>query len=70
MSVKYNRSTPCKKCGNTDASTEWMPAGKEFDLPRGRLFEMQEALTELMLRKCQNCGWVWTEKPLKEEEHA
>jgi len=50
----YNKETPCVKCGETGAASEWRDAVKGYSTN----------VPERILRTCTNCDYTWTEAPL------
>lgn len=50
----YNESSPCIKCGATDAKTEYQDHSPATSTP----------MLPLMRRECRRCSYVWFELPL------
>jgi hypothetical protein len=57
----YNRDTPCLKCWETNASSEYESALYLCDLD----MLGKELRPEVIRRTCRNCGYVWDEKPIE-----
>jgi len=57
---KYNEDRPCKKCGGTNASTNYVKRWYNDDTNQ---YEY-----ELMVRKCPRCGHKWKEHALDSNE--
>ena len=66
----YNHDAGCEKCGQHDIANRFRKRGARIDDHVGSPFI--EAEEDLIRRYCRNCGYTWSEKPLKEksDEHA
>ena len=54
---KYNEITKCIKCGNTQATSEFMVILDGFIVKE-----------EVIIRNCANCDFTWHEAPLDAKE--
>lgn len=50
----FNEANPCKKCGATDAKTEYQDHSPATGTP----------MLPLMRRDCRRCSYIWFELPL------
>lgn len=51
--------TPCPKCGNDEASTDYRETGTCIHNPRDEWIGMEP--NERLHRACQRCGYAWDE---------
>ena len=59
----YSKKRKCKKCGSMGTADAFRLAGDSLDSPV-YVPVIKIATEEMIRRKCLNCGFRWSEKPL------
>ena len=60
---RYNKKRKCSKCGSFGTTDTLRRPGQELD-PVFYVSPIVLATEEVIRRKCLNCGFRWSEKPL------